>query len=135
MRANRGFTLIELMVVVAIVAILAAVAIPAYTEQVRKGRRADAVRAIGQIQLGLERWRADNPSYANCAPAPCGNGTYPVTPTSDYYTITIPAATATTYTIRAAPTGAQASDKCGNLELAYNAGDVAKIPATAGCWN
>ena len=53
MRNIRGFTLIELMIVVAIVAVIAAIAIPTYTEQVRKGRRADAARAVGQLQLDL----------------------------------------------------------------------------------
>lgn len=135
MRSARGFTLIELMVVIAIVAILATIAIPAYTEQVRKGRRAEAVRALGELQLSLERWRANNPSYANCAPAPCGNGVYPAVPTSPFYTITIQATSATSYTLRAVPSGAQTGDKCGNMELTYNAGVVSKSPSTAGCWN
>jgi type IV pilus assembly protein PilE len=125
---SGGFTLIELMVVVAIVAILAAIAIPAYTEQARKGRRADAVRAIGELQLNLERWRAENPSYAACSPAPCGSGTYPVPSTSDYYTIQFSNPTATTYTITAAPksTSAQAGDRCGTYTFAYSAGVLTK---------
>ena len=127
---SGGFTLIELMVVVAIVAILAAIAIPAYTEQARKGRRADAIRAIGEIQLNLERWRAENPSYAACTPTPCGSGTYPVASTSDYYTIQFssPAPTATTYTITAAPISgtAQAGDRCGTYKFSYAAGVLTK---------
>jgi type IV pilus assembly protein PilE len=129
---SGGFTLIELMVVVAIVAILAAIAIPAYTEQARKARRADAIRAIGEIQLNLERWRAENPSYADCTGTPCGSGTYPTAPVtmSDYYTIqfTSPAPTATTYTITAAPisTSAQAGDRCGTYKFAYAGGVVTK---------
>ena len=117
MRQTKGFTLIELMIVVAIVAILAAIAIPTYEEQVRKGRRADAARAVGQLQLDLERWRAENPSYANCAGAGCGSGTYPPIPLSDYYTIAIPAgaATPTDYQITATPAGVQVGDRCGVL--------------------
>lgn len=111
----EGFTLIELMVVIAIVAIIAAIAIPSYTEQVRKGRRADAARSVGQLQLDLERWRAENPSYANCTPAPCGSGTYPTLPTSDYYTITLADQGTTAYTITATPAGVQNPDRCGNL--------------------
>ncbi len=124
MNRVRGFTLIELMVVVAIIAILAAIAVPMYGEQVRKARRAEATRAVGDLQLRLERWRAENPSYANCSPAPCGSGTYPAEPdatASPYYEIRIVAANtnATRYQITAAPrTGsAQADDRCGTLTL------------------
>lgn len=119
MRRQAGFTLIELMVVVAIVAIIAAVAIPTYTEQARKSRRAEAARFIGQMQLDLERWRAENPSYANCTPAPCGSGTYPVAPAanvSPFYAIAIVAANtnAANYRITATPRAgsAQAGDRC-----------------------
>jgi type IV pilus assembly protein PilE len=111
---QRGFTLIELLIVVAIVGILAAIAIPMYNEQVRKGRRADAMRAVGDLQLALESWRSENPSYGNCAE--CLSGTYPAAPTSPYYNIAIGAgADATSYTITATPSGSQAGDRCGNL--------------------
>ncbi|MEJ7745666.1 MAG: type IV pilin protein [Luteimonas sp.] len=122
MHKPNGFTLIELMIVVAIVAIIAAIAIPSYNESVRKGRRAEASRFVGDMQLSLERWRAENSSFANCSPTPCGSGTYPVPPdatASPFYTLAIPpgAATGTSYTITATPrTGsAQAGDRCGVL--------------------
>ena len=63
MRGNQGFTLLELMFVVAIIAIIAAFALPSYTEYIRKGKRAEALSAISDIQLREERWRADNPLY------------------------------------------------------------------------
>jgi type IV pilus assembly protein PilE len=115
MRAQRGFTLIELMIVVMVIAILAAIAIPNYLEQTRKGRRAEAARAIGEYQLAMERWRAENPSYANCSGSGCGSGTYPSTPTSDYYTMTPGTATPTAYSITASPKGKQAGDRCADL--------------------
>jgi type IV pilus assembly protein PilE len=117
-----GFTLLELMIVVVVIAILAALAYPSYMEYLRKGRRADAFRAVGQYQLNMERWRAENPSFAACTPTPCGSGTYPATPASDYYTFTRSNEGASTYKIVAAPTSgtAQANDRCGNLTVDYD---------------
>ena len=130
MRQQNGFTLIELMIVLAIVAVLAAIAIPSYTEQVRKGRRADAARAVGQLQLSLERWRAENPSYANCGSPPCGSGTYPVMPTSNFYTIAVSGQTATAFSITATPAGVQVGDRCGVLTATR---DTKPTWATAAC--
>lgn len=112
MKITRGFTLIELMIVVAVVAVLAAIAIPAYSEQVRKGRRADAIQGTSQLRLELERWRADNPSYANSAPA---SPNYPALPVSPFYVFAIVNPTPAGYSITATPQGAQASDDCGVL--------------------
>jgi type IV pilus assembly protein PilE len=110
---NSGFTLIELMVVVAVVAILAAIALPSFNEQMRKSRRAEAVAEMGQVQLGLERWRADNASYAISA----GNGQHPLaagTWTSDHYSFSF-SGDGTGYTLTADGTGAQSGDRCGQL--------------------
>lgn len=62
--AQLGFTLIELMIAVAVVAILTAIALPAYQSSVQKGRRADAMAAISRIQQAQERWRGNNPTYS-----------------------------------------------------------------------
>ena len=113
---QKGFTLIELMIVVAVVAILAAIAIPSYLDQSRKGRRADAVRAVGDFQLALERYRAENPTY-NCPDATCPK------PTSSYYTIGFagtPDATSYTITATRKVGSAQATDRCGNLSATQN---------------
>ena len=64
MKQQKGFTLIELMVVVAIVGILVAVALPSYTDYVIRSKRADATGALMAATNAMERWRANNFSYA-----------------------------------------------------------------------
>lgn len=129
-RKNRGFTLIELMIVVAVIAILATIALPAFNEQVRQSRRADAVAQMGAIKLAMERWRADNPSYGTIPAAQIRN--------LDTYTFQLQAgATGMDYTVVATPTGAQDGDRCGQLTgSARNAdGTEQRKPqwATAAC--
>lgn len=110
----RGFTLIELMVVVAVIAILAAIAFPSFREQVRKSRRSEAVAEVGRLQLAMERWRAERPSYANSSPAAA---TYPTAVSNAYYTIAISGQAPTAYTVTATPAGSQVGDRCGVLTL------------------
>jgi type IV pilus assembly protein PilE len=62
---QRGFTLIELMIVVAVVGVLALVALPAYQDSVRKSRRADAISALTRLQLLQERYRGGEVRYAS----------------------------------------------------------------------
>lgn len=66
MRA-RGFTLIELMIAVAIVGILAAVALPSYTDYVRRGNVPEATSALGQGRIVMEQWFQDNRTFDGAA--------------------------------------------------------------------
>ncbi len=132
---QRGFNLLELLIVMVVITILARIAISAYTEQVHKSRRANAFNNAGQVQLSLERWRAENPCYApsgngGCSATYTASGSFPfpssTTPvTSDsYYTYTLTYSTAQPYyQLTAAPTSgsAQAGDRCGTL-CAYSPG-------------
>ena len=107
----KGFTLIELMIAVAILAIIAAIAIPAYNSQVEKTRRADAVSSITNTAQRLERCFTRNNTYAGC-----------INPTTfdsadGFYEIEVSVPTATTYDLTATAQGAQAGDACSPFEL------------------
>ena len=99
---QKGFTLLELMIVVAVIAILAMIALPMYSEQVRKGKRAEAVQAIGDIQLRQERWRADNSSYATMDQLTgSAANTTAYNNALNYYNVSVSNNNATDYTITA----------------------------------
>jgi prepilin-type N-terminal cleavage/methylation domain-containing protein len=109
-----GFTLIELMVVVAVVAILAAVAYPNYLEQVRKSRRAQAkADMVEYMQLAERRFTVENTYVGYDVPeqSPREGGTA-------YYGLEATTQTATDLVITATPQGTQADDSCGTLSLA-----------------
>ncbi|OWW21746.1 type IV pilin protein [Noviherbaspirillum denitrificans] len=99
--ASTGFTLIELMVAVAIVAILAAVALPSYSNYVMRGRIPQATNNLATMRVKLEQYFQDNRTYIGA----CAAGTVAPLPTSDDFTYTCPTLTATTYTVQAAGTG------------------------------
>lgn len=130
-----GFTLIELMVTVAIVGILAGIAYPSYQDSVRKSRRVDAEGVLLGLANAMERNFTTTNSYLGAAVGPADTGTpgiYAIpTDTATYYTITINAATGSSYTLSAAPAGTQASDSCGTLTLTQTG---VKSPTTSGCW-
>ena len=63
MRIARGFTLIELMIVVAVIAILAAVAFPQYTNYIQRGKITEATSSLSELRLRAEKWFSDNRTY------------------------------------------------------------------------
>ncbi|WP_058835261.1 type IV pilin protein [Luteimonas abyssi] len=110
----RGFTLIELMIAVAVIAILAAIAYPAYQEQVRKSRRAQAKADLVELAQMAERHYTVNSSYASWTPAFTQSPREGVA----HYTIATSGVSPSTFTLTATPTSAaQLPDRCGALGL------------------
>ena len=122
----KGFTLIEVLIVVAIIGILAAIAYPSYGSYVQKSRRSDAHLALLQEIQNLERCKSTAYSYAACT-------LMSSTSAEGHYTITLPTKTATTYTVKATATGSQAADDdCEEMTIDHTG---ARTPAAANkCW-
>jgi type IV pilus assembly protein PilE len=147
-RRSRGFTLIELMIVVTIISILAAIAYPSYQNSVRKSRRADAKGVVLQASQWMERFYTTNNRY----PTPAefnANSLFTKSPLEggpQAYTITVVRPTPNTFTLSATPIGPQTSDTdCGTLSLRQTgvkcilAGTkCSNVPAdqqaVGGCW-
>ena len=118
LKRQRGFTLMEVMITVAIVGILAAIAFPSYQDSLRKSRRTDGKNALTQAVANMERFYAQNNTYATAAlcaaagtpsmcPGRCSGVGGTCTATEGNYLITIPASTANTFLVLATPNGAQ----------------------------
>jgi type IV pilus assembly protein PilE len=137
MKFNRGFTLIELMIVVAIVAILSAVALPAYNDYIIRSKIPDATSFLATKRVQMEQYFMDNRSYADLnagavTPVACANDTT----SSKYFNFSCTVRDANTYTIRA-----QGKDSM--LGFTYtvdqqNAKQTTAVPAgwtaNATCW-
>ena len=143
MTSNKnGFTLVELMITVAVFGILAAIAYPGYTRQVQKTRRADAEAALMELSNFMERFFTENNCYQNTgADKSCSTIADNSSPTlpftvapkqgTAYYNLSLSAIGPSSYTLQAAPGGSQTSDPCQTLTLS-NTG--VKTPTTSGCW-
>ena len=116
----RGFSLLELLVAMAILAVLASIALPTYAEYVARGRRFEARAGLLEAAHWMERWRTergryDDPANAGQPPTDFPWRQFPRTGNA-YYTVSV-LATALTYTITATATHAMASDVCQSLSI------------------
>lgn len=127
---QNGMTLIELLVVVVIVAVLASIALPSWTAQVQKSRRADARVMLMMVQVEQQKYRSNYSTYASSMTA-LGLSSYE---SGDYYNGAIASADATSYTATATPTGSQSGDSCGTFAVNQMGTDTTGSYADADCW-
>ena len=121
MKEQQGFTLIELMIGVAIIGILAGIAYPSYQDSVMKSRRRDAQGALTGLANAMERHFTETNTYVGAADGSGVPTIYatqsPVDGGTAYYNLTIDPVTASSFTLNATPTGPQSNDKCDTLTL------------------
>ena len=138
---RTGFSLIELLVAMAVFGILASFAVPSYQSYMNKSRRSDALATLTGLQLTMEKFRG------NCAQFPttlgaaddCATGVikFPASSNEGHYTISVVAASSSgnSYKIQAAPTGVQTGDtKCGTLSITVNNANPKGLKEPANCW-
>lgn len=142
---QRGFTLIELMIVIVVIGVLAAAAIPSYRQYVAKSRRTDAKSALLATSQAMEKFYTEKMTYDTATLGTANTDISKATSPDGYYTIRFDSAptgavcsglsttssSANAYRICATPTGSQTGDSCGILSI-DNQG--IKLPSTAGCW-
>jgi type IV pilus assembly protein PilE len=123
--------MLELLVAVVIVVLLASVAYPSYRDQVQKGRRSDAVAALGAMQLAQERHRASSASYAN-SPQVLG---LPVVSEGGHYDISIQGAGASSYTLVATARAGSSQTRdsaCLRMAIGYSNGSTQYLAGGSG---
>lgn len=148
MHKANGFTLIELMIAVAVIAILAAIAYPSYLDSVRKSRRADAKAAILELAQWMERsTMAITGRYARMSGDATDRNATGMTAQLPFqqspreggttaYNLSLSALTATSFTLQAIPTGPQVGDSCGTLTYTHAGvkGVTGGTLPVADCW-
>jgi type IV pilus assembly protein PilE len=123
---KMGFSLMELMIVLAIVAILVALAIPSYTDYVLKANRGEAQQLLLNWANNQEIWRANDTDYATTGEI--------AAPTHGKFNFTITNRTATTYTLNATAQGSQANDKQRGTTCSPLTINQSNTKTPADCW-
>ena len=127
---RSGFTLIEVMITVAILAILAAVALPQYSQYVMRGRITEATSTLSTARVRMEQYFQDNRTYTGA----CTNGTVaPVIPRTTAFTFACSGLSGTGYTITATGDGSMAGFSY-TINQANQRGTTSPWGNNAGCW-
>ena len=125
-RSVRGFTLIELMICVAIVGVLSSIAYPAFSSTIASTRRSDALLALMKVQLLQERFRSEHPSYGDLSQLGLGSAS-----PSRHYDIAVLSPSADGYVVHASAIGSQQQDtRCQHLRLTVDGLNVSYASGT-----
>lgn len=131
-RAERGFTLVEILIAVAIVSILVTISVPVYKDYMLKVRRSDGRAALVLFAMAMERQYVRFGHYNETATVA---DIYQDSSDRGYYTLDIPTLAAASFVLSATPTGQQADDTyCGTLKLDYLGNKTATGSGGDDCW-
>lgn len=134
-RKQTGFTLTELMIVVALIAILSAIGIPAYSNYARAAKRTDATGGLSQMAQLQERFFTENNTYAATTAILGYSTAAPNTATTarskeDYWALSVAAVTTASYQLQAVPTNGHIDADCATITL-----DSTGVRGPAACWS
>lgn len=135
MKKTAGFTLVELMIAVAIVGILAAIVVPSYSDYVRRGKIAEATSQLATMAVKLEQYFQDNRTYVGA----CTAGTTAPLPTGlQYFTVTCPTLTNATFVVQAVGVAATGMGGFTYTAAPNNVKATTSVPSgwatNASCW-